>query len=515
METETKRDITTGISREMMEQAQEGDALTQYQLASYLYVGDGNKAPDKEQGFRWMQASAENGCVKAQKVLGLLYMNGQHSPWPEQDLEKAVAWYKKAAEFGDAEAMYWLSCCYQKGVGVLYNETKAAYWRDKAREKGYDVGGGEEGEPDPAVSSSGSTQGRSVRTPGRKPWEQYDVEEEPQPVSPKKRKRDHAKNLKEKGMDIAQEGAPFTPRHDIEYVKAALVYGVIALSVGIILCCLAAVLINVFSPGFFLSSKRSIFLIVSGIASLALGAVAFRNGYLSAYEEARRSAWFRKTPFYRQYHIDFDRLNAYELQEYEYYSALEKSFRPCSWQDPIPRGLFREFRGYMFMGLYFGRRGEAACPDFVIVTEKSVYVIACMDCEGKLHGRMDEMEWSLSMGNGRSRVIPNPVLQNERRIQIIKKDCRDICPWVESGRVPFYSLILAGPNLSVDDVTGAHRSGKIHLLQMSGEEVRSYIEVMESKNALHEEETTELVKAVEQIAGEYTKRRNAFGKEAI
>ena len=69
-----------------VEAAQEGNANMQYQLASYLYVGDETKEPNKEQGFRWMQAAAENGSIKAQKVLGLLYTNGQHTPWPEQDL---------------------------------------------------------------------------------------------------------------------------------------------------------------------------------------------------------------------------------------------------------------------------------------------------------------------------------------------------------------------------------------------------------------------------------------------
>ena len=58
-----KREIE--ITNQVVMQAQEGDTWMQYQLASYLYVGDKQKAPNIEQGFRWMQASAENGCVKA------------------------------------------------------------------------------------------------------------------------------------------------------------------------------------------------------------------------------------------------------------------------------------------------------------------------------------------------------------------------------------------------------------------------------------------------------------------
>lgn len=512
MDTNIKRDTSLGISRRVMEQAQEGNAKMQYQLASYLYVGDKNKAPDKEQGFRWMKASAENGCVKAQKILGLLYTNGQHAPWPEQDLEKAVLWYERAAEQGDSEAMYWLSCCYRKGVGVLYDDQKAQYWLEQAKIYGYVVDDEDEApvsEEEPAPAEA-------------KPWEQYDLEEESYSrhgsAEGKKRVKDRnvrEKSLKQKSLDIAQEGVIFTPKHDIEYVKSAIVYGVIALSIGIIICCLAAVLINAYDATFFESSKRGAFLTISGLISIGLGVLAFRNGYLSAYEESKRCAWFRKTPFYRQYHVDFDRLSSREMMLYEYYTALEKSFKPCAHQDVIPRSAFREFRGYMFLGLYFGERGSSACPDFVVVTEKSVYVISCLMVEGKLRGAMDEREWFVTTESGRGRTLPNPILQNERRIRIMKKDLSHICPWAVTDVVPFYSMVVFGQDADLRSITGVRKEGHTHMLQMSGEELRGYIEVLESKNSLLEEETVELTKAMEQIAGEYDKRRAAFGKEVI
>lgn len=494
-----KRDMTAGISRRVMEQAQDGDAMMQYQLASYMYMGDQQKAPDKEKGFRWMYASAENGCVKAQKILGLLYTNGQHTPWPERDLEQAVYWYSRAAESGDGEAMYWLSCCYRKGIGVLYDEKAADYWQQQARQFGYAVEEETEEEPEDK----------------ERPWEQYDLEEAGEQVRKDKPKKAKEEKLREKSLDIAQDGVIFTPKHDIEYAKSALIYGVIALSVGIIACCLLAVLINVINPGFFETSGRGAFLVISGLISIGMGVLAFRNGYLSAYEENKRCAWFRNTPFYRQYQIDYEELTAGEMLQYEYYSALEKTYKACSYQDLIPRTAFREFRGYMFMGLYFGDRMASASPDFVVVTEKSVYVITCEAIEGRLRGAVDEPEWQLALPRGGVRKIANPILQNERRIQIMKKDCSHICPWAVTDVVPFYSMVVFGPDADLRGITGPRKENRTHVLQMSGEELRGYIEVLESKNSLLEEETVELAKALEQIAGEYEERMDAFGQEAL
>lgn len=507
-----KREIE--ITNQVVMQAQDGNAWMQYQLASYLYVGDKQKAPNIEQGFRWMQASAENGCVKAQKVLGLLYTNGQHAPWPEKDLEEAVYWYGQAADAGDGEAMYWLSCCYQKGIGVVYDEEAAAYWLKQARIHGYDVEEEDDSEQKEIVSEEGGMQEALDEEQPLDMIEPETDEYSPEEASTGKwwhKKRD----VQEKGLDIAQEGVIFTPKHDIEYAKSAAVYGVIAFSVGVIVCCLAAVFVNIINPKFFESSARGAFLVLSGALCLALGGFAFRNGYISAYEENKRCAWFRNTPFYNRYQVDYEQLGAEDLMRYEYYSALEKVYKPCSKQDMMPRSLFRESRGYMFMGMYFGERGASASPDFVIITEKSVYVIECVQLQGRIRGAVDEPDWQVTMPGGVVRKMANPILQNERRIQIIKRECSHICPWAVTDVVPFYSMVMLNQDADIRGLTGPRKEGDTHVLQMSGEELRGYMEVLESKNSLMEAETLELAKAFEQIAGEFDKRKAVYGKEGL
>ena len=499
----------TGISYQVVEAAQEGNANMQYQLASYLYVGDETKEPNKEQGFRWMQAAAENGSIKAQKVLGLLYTNGQHAPWPEQDLTEAVYWYERAARAGDPEAMYWMYCCCNKGVGVPYDGEQAKYWLRQAVNHGYEI---DPDDPDLAEQST------STESSGEKPWEQYDLDEDPATRPSKMGNRSRIRrghNLQKKSLDMAQEGVVFIPKNDLAYARSAATNGIIALSIGVIGCCILALIIHAANKSFFAGSGKGAFLFFSILISLGLGVFAFHKAYQGAYEEAKKNAWFRQTAFYRQYGIDYDRMSSGAYMQYEYYSALEKSFHPVAHADVLPRGIFSEYRGYLFMGLLFGERDSSARPDFVIVTEKSIYALHCVKLDGTLVGDVNDEAWQNRTSSGRVRMIPNPVRQNAQRVRIIEKDIARICPWVLNEEVPFYSFVVLGIDVDATGISGEWKTDRSQLLQCSAEELRGIIEVNESKNVLREEETRELTEAMEQIAQEYDQRVSSFGRENL
>ena len=51
--------------------------------------------------------------------------------------KKAIEWYEKAAEQGDAEAQYNLGNMYYHGHGVDVNHKKAVEWFKKAAEQGH------------------------------------------------------------------------------------------------------------------------------------------------------------------------------------------------------------------------------------------------------------------------------------------------------------------------------------------------------------------------------------------
>ena len=58
--------------------------------------------------------------------------------------------YRKAAEGGDEEAMYWLGQCYELGIGVEADAKEAAYWTEQAKEHGVNSVPGPGGSQPPA-----------------------------------------------------------------------------------------------------------------------------------------------------------------------------------------------------------------------------------------------------------------------------------------------------------------------------------------------------------------------------
>ena len=55
----------------------------------------------------------------------------------EKELVNAVEHYRKAAEQGDAEAQYFIGCCYEYGGGVAKDNAEAVKWYRKAAEQGH------------------------------------------------------------------------------------------------------------------------------------------------------------------------------------------------------------------------------------------------------------------------------------------------------------------------------------------------------------------------------------------
>ena len=59
----------------------------------------------------------------------------------KRDPGEAVKWLLKAAEQGQANAMFFLGGCYQHGFGVNADQAEAAKWYRKAAEQGVPIAG--------------------------------------------------------------------------------------------------------------------------------------------------------------------------------------------------------------------------------------------------------------------------------------------------------------------------------------------------------------------------------------
>ena len=80
----------------------------------------------------WIGAKI-HGDVRAKYSLGCCYENGIGVG---KDYDKAVKWYREAAEQGDARAQACLGVCYKTGRGVAEDVGEAVKWWRKAAEQG-------------------------------------------------------------------------------------------------------------------------------------------------------------------------------------------------------------------------------------------------------------------------------------------------------------------------------------------------------------------------------------------
>lgn len=93
-------DITAGVSRLELIQAQNGNAEAQYYLGTRYEAGLG-VPQDLGQAIIWYQQAANGGNAEAQFKLGELYEQGRGV---EKDGKQAFAWFSLAASNGNAQA---------------------------------------------------------------------------------------------------------------------------------------------------------------------------------------------------------------------------------------------------------------------------------------------------------------------------------------------------------------------------------------------------------------------------
>ncbi len=91
---------------------------------------EGSSVPqDYARAVKWYRKAAEQGDASSQNNLGIMYDNGQ---CVTQDYAKALQWFRKAAEQGDASSQNNLGNMYRSGRGVLQDYAEAHMWYNLA-----------------------------------------------------------------------------------------------------------------------------------------------------------------------------------------------------------------------------------------------------------------------------------------------------------------------------------------------------------------------------------------------
>jgi TPR repeat protein/transglutaminase-like putative cysteine protease len=110
-----------------------GDKMGQSWLGTMYRDGRGVERNYKE-AEKWLSRAAEQGSSWAQAEIGLLYTHGGDGL--PQDYGKAIEYFRKSADEGNADALYDLGWVYEAGLGVPQDRQQAIEWYSKAAGRG-------------------------------------------------------------------------------------------------------------------------------------------------------------------------------------------------------------------------------------------------------------------------------------------------------------------------------------------------------------------------------------------
>lgn len=122
----------SGHLQELSKRALDGDTKSQLRMGLAYEFGDG-VAKDLDKAMHWYRIAADRGDPVAQTDLGYFYESGANGP---KDPVEAAKWYMRAALSGFTRAKFNLGVLYLAGTGVQGSSAEAARWIGEAAEDG-------------------------------------------------------------------------------------------------------------------------------------------------------------------------------------------------------------------------------------------------------------------------------------------------------------------------------------------------------------------------------------------
>lgn len=91
-------------------------------------------AKDMDKAIEWFKKAADKNYAPAMEELGSIYEVGEYAP---KNIYTAIHWYKKSVIFGSSKAIGTLARIYQEGVVVSKDVVEARRWREMRSFDGY------------------------------------------------------------------------------------------------------------------------------------------------------------------------------------------------------------------------------------------------------------------------------------------------------------------------------------------------------------------------------------------
>ena len=119
---------------EWLTKAGEQGCVKAQMMLGAMYMDDESVEKNEGRGLEWLTKAAEQGHVKAQYLVGAMYVS---NGFIEQDVHRGTEWLKKAANQGHAGAQFILGIMYNNEEGFEFDLSKAVEWLARAAEQGH------------------------------------------------------------------------------------------------------------------------------------------------------------------------------------------------------------------------------------------------------------------------------------------------------------------------------------------------------------------------------------------
>ena len=121
---------------QLKEKAHAGEAKAAWLLGRAYMTGDDYVKPDNAEAIRWFTQASEAGEPSAAYIIGELLTKAGNTGDARVAYARAYSLYKKEAESGNADALYWQGYMEQNGFGVPVQQATGIEHMEQAAEQG-------------------------------------------------------------------------------------------------------------------------------------------------------------------------------------------------------------------------------------------------------------------------------------------------------------------------------------------------------------------------------------------
>ena len=125
----TSQAVEIPTFEELSRQAKAGDSWAMLNIGAAFDNGTFGQQVDPEKAVFWYRQAAEKGLAKAQFALAHSYATGNGL---KQSYIEALPWMHQAALQGEVDAMYLLGVMHAEGLGTAIDVEQAKSWLEKA-----------------------------------------------------------------------------------------------------------------------------------------------------------------------------------------------------------------------------------------------------------------------------------------------------------------------------------------------------------------------------------------------